>query len=199
MSQKVATQLVSVQRQKTVLIGNRIPRSFFITTGAGESDITIHAGSYHLALKEAGIERCNIMVYSSILPGIATEVKRNTDALVHGSVMETIMAHANAQEGEMATAGIIYGWLYHKNSGQKYGGLVCEYNGHDAEDHAKNVLRKSLEELYTNGFSEDYALKDINMITKSIVPKKRYGTAVVALCFTDYKVPIVSDEGDAAA
>ena len=62
-----------------MLVGNRIPKDFFVTTGTGESDLTIHAGSYHLALKNAGIEMCNIMTYSSILPNIATLVK-NLDA-----------------------------------------------------------------------------------------------------------------------
>ena len=39
-----------------ITIGNRVPQDYFETKGVGESDITIHAGSYHLALKEAGIE-----------------------------------------------------------------------------------------------------------------------------------------------
>lgn len=51
-----------------ILVGNRIPRDYFVTKGTGQSDITIHAGSYHLALKKANIEMCNIMTYSSILP-----------------------------------------------------------------------------------------------------------------------------------
>jgi hypothetical protein len=33
----------------------RIPKDYFETSGKGESDIAVHAGSYHLALKEAGI------------------------------------------------------------------------------------------------------------------------------------------------
>ena len=44
-------------------IGNRVPETYFETTGSGESDVTIHAGSYHLALREAGIEMANIMTY----------------------------------------------------------------------------------------------------------------------------------------
>ena len=78
-----------------ILIGCRVPKDFFITKGAGESDITIHAGSYHLALKDANIEMCNIMTYSSILPRIATEIDQ-PGKLLHGSVMETIMAVSNS-------------------------------------------------------------------------------------------------------
>jgi len=77
-----------------LIIGNRIPKDYFITKGRGESDITFHAGSYHLALKEAGIESYNIMTYSSILPGVARLVKK-PQSYTHGSVMETIMSVCN--------------------------------------------------------------------------------------------------------
>ena len=131
--QKVKTvYLFGKNGEQLVLVGNRIPQTFFVTSGIGESDITIHAGSYHLAFKEAGIERCNIVVYSSILPSVATEIgkpKDFPDNLVHGSVMETIMATANYPQSARATAGIIFGWLFDKQTGEKYGGLVCEYNG----------------------------------------------------------------------
>lgn len=86
------------------LVGNRIPRDYFVTSGIGESDITIHAGSYHLALKNAGIEMCNIITYSSILPGIAREIEKPR-GLTHGSVMESIMAVSTAEKGGRATWG----------------------------------------------------------------------------------------------
>jgi arginine decarboxylase len=182
--------LKSISKERSILIGNRIPKDFFITSGVGQSDITIHAGSYHLALKAAGIERCNIINYSSILPAIATEVERPSD-LVHGSVMETITACSNASCGQTATAGIIFGWLYDRLTGEKYGGLVCEYNGHDSEKDAIKSLKASLNELYTNGFEEEYEMRDIKVISRSFVPDKKFGTALVALCFTNYVYPIV--------
>jgi arginine decarboxylase len=175
---------------KSVLIGKRVPRDFFITTGVGESDITIHAGSYHLALKDAGIEMCNIMNYSSILPSIAHVIKKPS-ILEHGSVMETISAVSTSKKGKRATAAIIFGWLYNKKSGSKYGGLVCEYSGSKNIKDAEIELKESLNELYTNGFDDKFELKDITLNTKSIVSKKKYGTALVALCFVNYLVPIL--------
>lgn len=172
------------------IVGNRIPKDFFITQGKGESDITIHAGSYHLALRNAGIEKCNIITYSSILPKIATEVKRPKQ-LVHGSVMETIMAVANCRRGKRGTAGIIFGWLYDKKTKTKHGGLVCEYNGSLPIKQAEAQLRHSLNELYTNGYSKSFDLKDITLHSTSIVPYKKYGTAVVALCFLNYEIPLL--------
>ncbi|MDP4206626.1 MAG: pyruvoyl-dependent arginine decarboxylase [Bacteroidota bacterium] len=174
-----------------LLVGNRIPKDYFVTMGKGESDITIHAGSYHLALKDANIEMCNIMTYSSILPGISERIER-PEKLQHGAVMESIMAVCHSNKGERATAGIIYGWLYDKKSGSKYGGLVCENNGNVSEEEIASMLRLSLNELYTNGFSEDYDLKDIEVLTQTFVPEKKYGTALVSLCFTSYLYPIVN-------
>lgn len=176
----------------SIVVGNRIPRKFFWTSGIGESDITIHAGSYHLALKEAGIERYNIMVYSSIMPSIAIETTRPLqDEVVHGSVMETIMAVSSGAAGTRLTAGIVYGWLYKKATGKKYGGLVAEYSGNESEHDAEKSLRQSLDELYNNGFCEEYSLKDIRMDIRSFVPKKRYGTAMVVIGFKDYIYPIL--------
>lgn len=175
----------------SILTGQRIPKDYFVTKGKGESDITVHAGSYHLALREAGIEMCNIMTYSSILPGIATEIER-PEKLTHGAVMECIMAVADAKKGERATAGIIYGWLFNKQTGDKYGGLVCEYHGSLTEEEVKSQLRQSLEELYTNGYSDDFELKDINLITDSMITKKQFGTTLVSLCFTSYLFPVLN-------
>ncbi len=173
-----------------ITIGNRVPKDFFITKGSGESDITIHAGSYHLALKQAGIERCNIITYSSILPAIGREIAIPNN-LVHGAVMETISAVASSSTGKRATAAIIFGWLYNKKTGEKYGGLVCEYNGDKSEKDASDSLRQSLNELYTNGYSDDFDLKNIKLTSESLVPEKKYGTALVALCFINYEVQII--------
>lgn len=176
--------------QKGFIVGNRIPKDYFITTGIGESDITVHAGSYHLALKDAGIEMGNIMTYSSILPGIANEVPK-PEYLAHGEVMESIMAVANGNRGERVSAGITFGWLIDRESGKRYGGLVCEHNGNYPEEELEKLLKASINELYQNGFEERFRLEDIRMIKKSFVPTKTYGTALVSLCFTNYFYPIL--------
>lgn len=181
---------IPLRSQTGNIIGNRVPKDYFLTSGQGESDITVHAGSYHLALKEAGIEMCNIMTYSSIMPKIAREVSRPNN-LVHGSVMETITAVATGKKGQRATASIIFGWLYDKVTGERYGGLVCEYNGHDDPKVAENSLKKSINELYTNGYDDRFHLKDHTIITRSFVPKKKFGTALVGICFLNYLYPKV--------
>jgi arginine decarboxylase len=175
---------------KNIVIGNRVPKEFFIVSGQGESDITIHAGSYHLALKDAGIEMGNIMTYSSILPKIAQEIPY-PENITHGEVIESIMSVANTESSEICTAGIIYGRLYNKTTGEKYGGLVCEHAGNYSNIALKEKLNASIQELYTNGFDTTYDLKDIRVIQKSFQPEKKYGTVLVSLCFVSYEVPIL--------
>lgn len=183
------SQMIS-SKEKLLLLGNKIPQNYFVTSGIGQSDITIHAGSYHLALREAGIHKCNIVNYSSILPAIATEIEKPNN-FIHGSVLETIMACANVQKGQRATAGIMIGRLYNKTTGKKYGGLVCEYGGSNTEEEAKKQLQMSLNELFFNGFSKTYELRDLKIKTVSFVPTKNFGTALVALCFMDYICPVL--------
>ena len=173
-----------------LLIGNRIPREYFITRGVGESDITVHAGSYHLALKDAGIECANIMTYSSIMPAIAKEISR--PSITHGEVMESIVSCGTVGKGERLSGGIIYGWLYDKETGERFGGLVCERQEDMTQKQLRTELIASMGELYDNGFSEKYHLKDMNFIEQTVTPKKKYGTAMAAICFTNFYVPILN-------
>jgi len=172
------------------MIGNRIPKDYFITCGCGESDITIHAGSYDFALEEAGIHNFNIITYSSIMPKSATRIEKPTE-MVHGAVMETIMAVSNGTSGEMTTAGLVMGWIFEKKTNEKIGGLVAEFKGHDTEEDAKKILKESIIEMFQSryGKRKDYELRDIETIVKSFVPKKKYGTVIVAICFTSYEYP----------
>lgn len=184
------TNLSFNQDMQGIVVGNRIPKDYFVTKGHGESDITVHAGSYHLALKQANIEKFNIMTYSSIMPSIANQIPQPAE-IVHGSVVESIMAVATTGKGERASAGIIYGWLYDRKTNERFGGLVCEHNGNYEEEEIEKLLRLSLDELYFNGFSEDFRLEEITIHMESFVPEKKYGTALVAICFTSYYYPII--------
>lgn len=175
---------------KHVIIGNRIPKKYFVTTGAGESDIQISAGSFDQALRDAGIENCNFLFYSSIMPKDAERVERKQ--INHGAVVEAIAAISNTNKGEQVTAGLIIGWVYNRQ-GEKVIGLVAEYEGHENKEKAKEVLEKSLEEMFSSRFDpKEYELKEREIYIKSFAPKKRFATALVAICFVEYDVPIMS-------
>ena len=101
------------------------------------------------------------------------------------------MAVSDKPKGERATAGITFGWLYDRQTGRKHGGLVCEYNGSKTEKEARKELSESLRELYTNGYDEQFEMRDIEMISDSFVPQKKYGTCLISICFTNYLCPIL--------
>jgi len=187
--------------QKGLVIGCPVPYEYFETKGKGESDLQIHAGSYHIALQEARIERANIMVYSSILPAIAKRItiEEGVKRIQHGAEMKVIQAaaHADTTKGQKrATAAIMYGHLY--KNGEFSGGLVCEYNDHGTVEEAKENLTACLDGLYKNpnpdgkSFADEYELKDIKFISETIEPTKRFGTALVALAFVNYFVPVLA-------
>ena len=168
-----------------IIYQNRIPKDFFITKGAGDSNLALHAGSYHLALKAADIEKYNIITYSSILPKESTEVKK-PDNLIFGSVLETIMAVANGTQGQKISAGIAVGWLKDKFTDEIIGGLVCEHAGFVGLETLKRRLMASLSEIFLNSFHDDYTLNNIKLTTIEHEVTKKYGTALVSLCFINH-------------
>lgn len=178
-----------------VTIGNRVPYEYFKTSGFGESDIAIHAGSYHLALKGAGIERANIVTYSSILPKGSVEIEKPRN-YVHGEVMECIMSECTGHRNEWLLSGIMCGMLYDRITGEKCGGIVCENsikgtssaNECDLRHHLKDILTGSLDEIYVNGFFDEYDLRDVSFFVNSGFVNKRYGTSICAICFTSYRI-----------
>jgi arginine decarboxylase len=162
-----------------------------VTSGVGESELTIHAGSFHFALLEAGIHAANIMIYSSILPATAREVPHKSVEIRHGEVMEMILAQQSVQYGQTATAGLSWAML-EESDGSCRGGLVCEYSGSMPADQADRHLREMLAELHDGSFAE-CTLKDVQVLVRTVTPMKMYGTALVGLCFVNYDLEEVPD------
>lgn len=169
-------------------VGNRVPRDFFVTSGVGLSELTVHAGSYHMALRDAGIERANIMTYSSILPARSRRIEQSSYKIVHGEVLETIMASASCRYGETATAGITWGWLYEPDGDEPEGGLVAEYSGSMPEEEAAEHLAEIMNDLHQRGGFADLELRERETLVRSVTPMQMYGTALVAMCFTGHEV-----------
>ena len=106
--------------------------------------------------------------------------------------METIMANATSRRGKRATAVLIFGWLHRRDNGEKHGGFVCECNGSMSKVKAEEQLFASLDELYRNGYEDEFELRNVRTIIESFVPRKRFGSAVVAICILNHYIPILS-------
>ena len=170
------------------MISNLTPSAFFVTKGSGESDLELHAGSYHMALYDAGINDYNIMVYSSILPKTAHLVTMDEiDLPPFGSEMKTIMSVSHGTQDEFVSAGIVYAWMYaDENFDEKIGGLVCEVNGRYRIEELEARLTRVIIDLHEKTYSQ-YYLGELNFVTEGITIEKRYGTALVGLCFMDFE------------
>lgn len=170
--------------------GNLIPNTFFVTKGSGESDLELHAGSYHMALFDAGISDYNIMTYSSVIPSTARLVSIDeVDMPPFGSELKTIMSVSNGFQDEFVSAGIVYAWMYEdENFDKKVGGLVCEVNGRYRIEELESRLIRVINDLHIKTYSQ-YYLGELNFITEGITITQRYGTALAALCFVDFITP----------
>jgi hypothetical protein len=46
--------------------------------------------------------------------------------------------------------------------------------------------------MFSSRFDKDeYEIREKEIITRSIIPKKKYATAVVAICFVEYEIPVI--------
>ena len=75
--------------QQGLVLGNRIPRTYFCTAGFGQSSEgsgldPFHTESFDAALRTAGIENYNVMTYSSVIPPEAEEIQDAVRLSVNG-------------------------------------------------------------------------------------------------------------------
>jgi arginine decarboxylase len=152
--------------------------------------VSIHAGSYDDALKDARIANLNLIRYSSVLPPEAVE-RPQPPALHHGAVLETIHAEMSGSTGEVLTAGLITWRIKALTDESVVGGFVAEYAGHALEETARNNLQDAMEGMNERrGYARDYfEIFDVNLMVKSFTPKKKYGTVIVALGFFSWIYP----------
>jgi arginine decarboxylase len=169
---------------------NRIPKTFFITKGSGDDEYEKHAGSYHMALWDAGISDYNIMVYSSVLPKTAVlKTIDEVDLPEFGSELYTIMSCCHGHYGEQIAAGVVHAWMYaDEDFNEKIGGLVCEVSGYYRAEDIEKKLRTVIQNLYDKTYKvKGYFLGDPNVIIENHTVNGRYGTAIVSLCFTEFE------------
>jgi arginine decarboxylase len=95
------------------------------------------------------------------------------------------MARADGSEGQPCTAGIAFARLYNKKTKEKENFIVVEITGGYTDEEIRWRLKESLKEVYNNGFS-CFKMGKPKMHVQSFIPQKRFGCAIVALCFTNY-------------
>ena len=190
-------------------LGNRIPYEYFITKGKGESNagsegLPYETGSYDAALNDAGIENCNVIEYTSVIPTRAKEIKREEGLkrIQWGEVLECIKAQANGKRGTKISAAVMTTSITDPK-GKYLGGFACEYSGNGTRKDAEESLIISIAGMikrrgYGNIQGKTTLYKDnITDTGYKIYPghifeyeyldvKEEHGSVFVAICFISY-------------
>lgn len=198
---------------KEILLGNRVPYEYFITSGSGCSNfgskgLPYETGSYDEALTQAGIQNANIIEYSSVMPKGAKEIKKE-DGLKRiewGEVLECIKAQANGEKGEFISAAIMTTDIYDPR-GSFLGGIACEYSGNGTRDEVEKSLGVSIEDIITRRnlgitkgvvkiYEDNITDKGYTyhpgkiFIYKGLDVQETHGTVLTAICFVSHKYPL---------
>ncbi len=127
-----------------------VPTKVFFTSGVGVHKDRL--ASFELALRQAGIERCNLVYVSSIFPPHAKEVPRNEglNAIQPGQIVYCVMARNETNESTRLVSAAIglavpreahaYGYLSEHHAF----GESEEISGEYAEDLAATMLATTL-------------------------------------------------------
>jgi len=176
-----------------------VPKRVFFTNGVGTHKKELR--SFELALRDAGIERCNLVTVSSILPPdckIVSRAKGLAD-LIPGMITFTVLARCASNEPHRLLAASVgcavpqkgfYGYLseYHSY------GETDEVAGSNAEDMAVAMLAstlgldfdedKSWDELKEVYHISNKVVRAMNVTQSAIIsPPGNYTTVVAAAVF----------------
>ena len=163
--------------------GMFLPRAYFVTSGEGISTES-HLNAFDDALSEAGIDECNIVYVSSIIPADAIEVKRTR--ITPGTITFAVVARMDGDEGEVIGAGIGY-TKCRDRKGATYG-FVAENHGYKDEDTITSELFKRMKRMASD---RNMTLVDPKVLVRSMrVPKDRYGCVVVANVYLPFTAEI---------
>ena len=187
--------------------GCRVPVTYFVTTGTGESDQGIppdpfETFSYDLALLDAGIEDFNVVYYTSVLSPEAREIsfEKARASFHHGAVLEAIMAKAGSVQGNTVAAGVGRVWAVDA-AGKAVGGFAAEYERiYEGKRVSPETARKDAVRQLTASLQHEPNIRGLRQKGEmmfdviSLYIKKRYGMALAALGFTDFIYPVTGKQ-----
>jgi pyruvoyl-dependent arginine decarboxylase len=198
---------------KELILGNRVPYEYFITSGSGQSNVgskglPYETGSYDEALTKAGIENANVIEYTSVIPTKAKEITREEGLkrMQWGEVLECIKAQANGEKGTFISAAVMTTDVFDPN-GKYLGGFACEYSGNGNKEEAEKSLEGSIAgiiehrnfgktpnnagKMYKNNITnKGYKYYPGKMfVYEGLNVTEHHGTVLATICFVSYKYP----------
>ena len=199
-----------------ILLGNRVPYEYFITSGKGESNagsagLPYETGSYDAALNDAGIQNTNVIEYTSVMPTESKEITKEEGLkrLQWGEVLECIKAQANGKRGSKISAAVMTTTIVDPK-GKFLGGFACEYSGAGTKKEAESSLSESISGMikrrgYGNIKGDIQIYKDNKTDTGYIIHpgkifvydfldvKEEHGSVFTVICFVSYRFPTLTE------
>lgn len=173
-----------------------VPKKMFFTKGVGHHRYELR--SFEMALRDAGIEKCNLVYVSSIYPPECKMISRaeGIKEIVPGMITFAVMARSTSNEPRRLVASSIgcalpsnssdYGYLSELHT---YGKTEKEV-GDEAEDLAAAMIAttfgiefdedKSWDEKEESFRLHDKIYKTMNMTQSAVVEKGGYTTTIAA-------------------
>lgn len=157
-----------------------VPRMCFLTRGVGvHKDRLV---SFELALRDAEIERFNLVPVSSILP-TGCEIVSKEEALKEledGEIVFVVMARKTIDSEENVSAAVGYSRLMDENKH----GYVAEYTAiGENEESVKNKAINMAEEMLKMKYGDNSKLVSDGVAVSVKGENGKYVTAVAALVF----------------
>ena len=185
---------------EVITTASRIPKKYVVVTGAGQSDFgpgidPWETASYDLALLDAGIENCNMLAYTSVLPPESEEIPyqqaQDEGLFHHGMVLETIMAKTEGEQGQHLCAGVGRAQVY--CDGVHIGGFAAEYEGYGSTKLAGKRLKQSLEGIFKRRYSHHngFIMDQVELRVRDLVVDDKFGTVLVALGFLTFECKVI--------
>ncbi|RLF56747.1 MAG: arginine decarboxylase, pyruvoyl-dependent [Thermoplasmata archaeon] len=158
-----------------------IPREVFFTSGVGKHCEKLV--SFELALRDAGIEKFNLVKVSSVLPPRCKFISREEGIrkLNTGEIVFVVMSEISSNSpGDIVIASI--GCAYPKKRNKR--GYIAEYstkneNEEEARKKSEKMAKFMLESLLDN--RED--IETLSVSASSLVEKREWVTAIAAAVF----------------
>lgn len=172
-------------RSQTFLSGGRVPRSYFFAKASAESDEQPDVGCRDQAWVAAGLGTVNVVPGVSSLPIEAEEIDP-PQRLSAGAMLDAAVAEISGAQGQRLTAAIRLARVRAKQTGESLGGLIVTYRGHADQAQALDRLEQSLQRAFARRYPQaDSELANRRTIVESLTPKRKFGTVLVAVVFTD--------------
>lgn len=134
-----------------------VPKKVFFTTGTGRHKEMLE--SFEMALRDAGIEKFNLVTVSSILPPgcEVVEKEEGLKELVPGEIVFTVMSRNSSNEPSRRIAAAI-GCAIPKNHQEDFGYLSEHHSYGESNECAGKYAGELAQEMYYT-WKKEYPLK----------------------------------------